>query len=116
MDKADATLLRSLFEKAKFLDVIIEAGQNPDHELPKRGRKVRKGYMGHIIRISNELIRYGNIEDNIDRYLKANKEWSEFVNTKLKKQNEVNNTEIGGYNPRNFVAVPSMESSFGVGI
>jgi len=113
LDKSDPTLLKSLFEKAKFLDVIIEAGQNPNHELPKRGRKVRKGYMGHIIRISNELIRYGNIEDNIDRYLKSNEQWSQFVNTTLRKQNEVNNTEIGGYNPRSFAPISNMESSFG---
>jgi len=113
LDKSDPTLLKSLFEKAKFLDVIIEAGQNPNHELPKRGRKVRKGYMGHIIRMSNELIRYGNIEDNIDRYLKSNEQWSQFVNTTLRKQNEVNNTEIGGYNPRNFAPISNMESSFG---
>jgi len=35
LDKADSTLLKSLFEKAKFLDIIVDAGQNPNHELPK---------------------------------------------------------------------------------
>jgi len=79
----------------------------------RRGRKIRKGYMGHIIRMANELVRFGNIEDNIERQLKANPQWSQFVNSSLKKQNETNNTVIGGYNPRNFIS-PSMESSFGV--
>ena len=70
--------------------------------------------MGHLIRLSNQLVRYGNIDDQIERYLKANADWSQFVNTSLKKQNEINNTEIGGYNPRNFTSAPSNESSFGV--
>lgn len=34
-DKSDPTLIKALFEKANFLDIIIQAGQHPEYELPK---------------------------------------------------------------------------------
>lgn len=70
--------------------------------------------MGHVIRLANELVRYGNIDDTVEKYLKANRNWDNFVYNVLKKQNEINNTQIGGYNPRSLVGAPHMESSFGV--
>jgi hypothetical protein len=64
--------------------------------------------------MANQLTRYGNIEDSILRYLKANPDWERFSTGPLRRQNELNNKDIGGYNPRSFTQPISMESSFGV--
>jgi len=63
--------------------------------------------------MSNELVRHGNIQDEIQNYLKKHPEWETYVSTTLKSRNEINHTEIGGFNPRNYFTIP-MEAQFGV--
>ena len=88
---------------------------NPLPSNYRRKRPVRKGYLGHVYRIANEIQRNGNIEEKIKSYLDSNPKWNEFIETKLKKSNEANNTEIGGYNPRTYYQEQQQanESQFG---
>lgn len=113
LENGHQTLLKELFEKANLVEVLLGIFQEEEVEIPGSKRTTRKGYLGHAIRICNELSRHSNINDTIQEYVKKNSQWETFVSTHLKKRNELNNTEIGGYNPRNFYNM-GMEGAFGV--
>ena len=96
--------------------MIIENSKDEFIELPNKNRKIRKGYLGHLNKIANDILRCGNIDDNIQKYLK-NSDWLNYVNTVLKKTNDINNTEVGGSNPRNLMSfnpLPINEPQFGM--
>ena len=94
--------------------MIIENSKEEFVQLPDKNHKIRKGYLGHLNKIANDILRCGNIDDNIQKYLK-NSDWLNYVSTVLKKTNDINNIEVGGYNPRNLMNFNLIsESQFGL--
>ena len=58
----------------------------------KRGKKVRKGYLGHLIKLANKIVE--REDPHIKKYTESNGVWQEFVKTKLTAINEVNNADL----------------------
>lgn len=65
-----------------------------------KGRKVKKGYVGHAVKIANDIKQFGETVAEIKGYLNLNSDWENFVNTTLQPINDANNTEIGGPHPK----------------
>lgn len=72
--------------------------------LLRKGRKVRRGNLGHIIIIANQIVKAGENNPEIQEYLDNNTAWKEFTQTTLKQINETNTTELGGVNPRDIIS------------
>jgi hypothetical protein len=100
-------LKRSLLEDARLLDFIIQSTNQPDYTLnSKLKNKVRKGYLGHLVKLSNL------IEETTDPYLKdyaeKHQSWQSYKEQFLKKSNDNDKTKIGG-DPR------EQQNAFGSG-
>jgi hypothetical protein len=119
LDRSDSILNQALFVQAKLLELIIENSRDEYIEL-KSGKKIRKVYLGHLQRMANDIVRSSNIDDEIKQYMNT-PEFITYITTTLKKANETNNIEMGGYNPRNLLgfgqgmggSTTSGEASFG---
>ena len=93
------SILRSLFENARLLDFIIQVTVEPEFVLnSKMKSRVRKGYLGHIVKLSNLIEQTKN--DYIKNIKNKNEGWSIYRNQFLKKSNDNDSTKIGGNDAR----------------
>eukprot|EP00005_Dracoamoeba_jomungandri_P005276 CAMPEP_0174250342 /NCGR_PEP_ID=MMETSP0439-20130205/535_1 /TAXON_ID=0 /ORGANISM="Stereomyxa ramosa, Strain Chinc5" /LENGTH=720 /DNA_ID=CAMNT_0015330379 /DNA_START=143 /DNA_END=2305 /DNA_ORIENTATION=+ len=54
------------------------------------------GYIGHLVHLSNELIKASTYYPPLSKILKGDESWQELTNGKLKEINRLNDTPIGG--------------------
>lgn len=94
-------LLSSLFVKCRLLQRIMEAWEENKNEQSNGGK--RKGYMGHLINISNAIVtgesgKLGQfLKDHVDEEIIQ--KWKEFVVESLTPVNEVQLCFLGGSHP-----------------
>ncbi|KAM3692360.1 hypothetical protein ACJW31_08G083200 [Castanea mollissima] len=70
----------------------ILSGDNDKPTVPAAGKRApRAGNLGHITRITNKLIQFGNSQSHIQAYLQENSEWNEWQATVLQERNAVEN-------------------------
>jgi hypothetical protein len=86
---------------------LVEMSETADYTMPSE-RKIRNGYMGVVISVSNKLQKKyepssDKSEDNVVvEYLdQVGEEWRAFVDDELKKSNENNAKTLGGCTSRN---------------
>jgi len=97
----------ALFEKAKILDFIVDNSKDSEFTLSgKHARKVRKGYLGHLVRLSNKIVE--NRDPILQKYIEGNTKWKEYVESLLAETNQRDRTNFGGKDPR----APSPEPSY----
>jgi len=80
-------ILSVLIEKCKFIERFTNAFNN------ETDRTV--GYLGHLTRITNELIKASTYHETLAKILDESETWKELVNGRLKVINDRNNTPIG---------------------
>ena len=63
--------------------------------------KCERTYFGHLMNLAN-LLNYDkfNADQDINKYLRKNGDWQEFISSKVNKVNEVYDYELGGCNPK----------------
>jgi len=92
-------LKEALFGKAALLATIIEATRETEFTmLNNKGRKIRKGYLGQITRISNKINE--SKDPIITKYTANSPLWKEYVESTLNETNEKNKVHLGGKDPR----------------
>ena len=64
----------------------------------KHKRKIRKGYMGQIVRLSNKIAE--SKDEYILEKIDANAHWKEYVQGDLDEVNKKNKISLGGRDPR----------------
>uniref|UniRef100_A0A2N9HWS7 Uncharacterized protein n=1 Tax=Fagus sylvatica TaxID=28930 RepID=A0A2N9HWS7_FAGSY len=70
----------------------ILSGDNVQPTVPAAGKRApRAGNLGHITRISNKLVQFGNSQSRIQACLQENNEWNEWQGTILQERNAVEN-------------------------
>ena len=67
----DPQLIKHLFEEAQVLEWIIEASKDQYIELHAKGRRLRKGYLGHLTRIANSIIDFSIQNKTLLNYLEG---------------------------------------------
>ena len=84
-------LKRTLFRDVKIIERIVEANKKNEKS------RVRKGYMGHLIIISNSIITTAQSQTLVaDLINELNlTEWNEFVNNSLAERNALESKQIG---------------------
>lgn len=100
LEKRDTILYEDLIERAQFIQIIIRHFKDDQVQLPRNGKRVKKGNMAHITKFTNELIKIATTDKKVEGYLNRFSEWSTVVVPALKVVNELNNKQIGGYHPR----------------
>jgi serine/threonine-protein phosphatase 6 regulatory subunit 3 len=95
----DCSLLSRLIGEFQLLDKIVEAFNRNQEDQCKPGGH-RKGFMGHLTRISNSLISNKNAQ-KINELVQglpddASQKWTQFVSNSLAELNKQNSTELAG--------------------
>lgn len=108
LDQGNDSLKRALFEKGQLLKFLADAGNDQEQPLPgKHARKIRKGYLGQVVRISNKIL------DSKDPYInlacEKNEIWNEYVKGVLAETNTRNKINFGGRDPREPIPPPVEE-------
>jgi hypothetical protein len=86
LDNGD-NIIAVLIEKCKFIKRFGDAFEK------ESDRTV--GYLGHLVRLSNELTKASTYHEPLAKLLEENDLWKELVNGRLKEINDRNNTPIG---------------------
>jgi len=98
-----AELAVDLFESARIVERICEGSRANLEHLAKS--KVRLGYAGHIIMISEELIKFVDENCPIELFTPTitaqleSPQWTEFVETTLQETRNRNSIVLGGVQP-----------------
>eukprot|EP01087_Luapelamoeba_hula_P002985 TRINITY_DN1280_c0_g1_i1.p1 TRINITY_DN1280_c0_g1~~TRINITY_DN1280_c0_g1_i1.p1 ORF type:complete len:658 (+),score=139.75 TRINITY_DN1280_c0_g1_i1:273-2246(+) len=87
LDNGDM-IISVLIEKCKLLDRFVDAFKNETDRTA--------GFMGHLVHLSNELIKAATYHQRLSTILDEHAGWKDLVNGKLKEINYLNNTPIGG--------------------
>lgn len=95
----DKEFRKGTFEKSGIAPALAEIGADSAYFEMESGRKIRNGFMGLVVSISNKLLtKYEMEKDDITvvEYLDAVGEtWTSFVEDELKQSNEKNNKTLG---------------------
>ncbi|XP_066582078.1 serine/threonine-protein phosphatase 6 regulatory subunit 3 isoform X2 [Prorops nasuta] len=97
---ADSIIYANIFVKGKLIDRIIEAWETNENKEDKEKNRdsgnsiVRQGYMGHLIKIANNIVSQCEKSYTFDRFLKKNlsfetlSKWEKLVSTQLEDINK----------------------------
>lgn len=105
----NAEFRKNFLKSSGVAQALIEMGENAMFTMESE-RKIRNGFMGLVVSISNKLQKkyeYNSTADKADDqtvvdYLQSvGDEWKEFVDNELKKSNERNNKTLGGCTKNN---------------
>uniref|UniRef100_A0A7S1PGM7 Uncharacterized protein n=1 Tax=Percolomonas cosmopolitus TaxID=63605 RepID=A0A7S1PGM7_9EUKA len=92
-------LKRALFQECKIVERIL-AAHRLNEEACSKPRGVRKGYMGHLIIISNTIVTTAKSQREIqDMIHDSSEEWQVFVENDLAERNLIQTTTLGGTHP-----------------
>jgi len=95
-------LILTILKDARLTEQIVENAKQNEVEIVEK-RAIRRGYMGHLILISNHLVKFSELPDlpaEISKYFEA-ESWKEYVNTILEDTNQNDNKPLGGHRPSN---------------
>ncbi|KAL9652266.1 hypothetical protein ABK040_011926 [Willaertia magna] len=101
------SLKKNLFVDCKIVERILKANKLNDQNM-KEGNKMRKGYMGHLIIISNTIVTTANSDDTIQQMIKDIQGWKEFVDTTLSERNAIESRQMGSDD--NYLHIVSVSS------
>lgn len=84
-------LKRTLFRDVKIIERIVEANKKNEKS------KVRKGYMGHLVIISNSIVTTAQSQSIVADLIRelSLTEWDEFVHNSLAERNALESKQIG---------------------
>lgn len=99
LQSENSDLIKSLMEEANLPMHLIQIGTEPTTVLPN-GVEVRKGYLGHITRLSNLLADQEKSYSYLNSHLNNLIGWEEYKATTLTQVNETESRQLGGKNPR----------------
>uniref|UniRef100_F6UNS9 Uncharacterized protein n=1 Tax=Ciona intestinalis TaxID=7719 RepID=F6UNS9_CIOIN len=115
----DEIIKKHLFEDCRLIQRILDAWEdNRVHETEAGGH--RKGNMGHLTLITNQIlenIEKGSNADRIRQFIEGMPEedqgrWQKFVSEPLAEMNEKNSRELGGHNPMHFSSDDDGETDY----
>ena len=72
-----------LITECKLLDLLCDGVRDNEEEV-KKPNGLRKGYMGHVTKISVILIESAKEDSDLAKLLSEHKRWQEYINTTLK--------------------------------
>jgi len=92
-------LKATLFEKADILGFLINATRQSEYDMSgKHKRKVRKGYMGQVVRLSNKIAE--SRDDYIFNFTNNSTAWKDYLAAELAETNKKDKIHLGGRDPR----------------
>lgn len=80
----------------KLLDIARESAT---YTLKSTGQSLPSGYMPFVRKISNKLVELQKKDDEVANFLDSIPEWAEFVDTHLKRHNEIEAKALGNKVP-----------------
>jgi hypothetical protein len=96
LDGENEELKKSLLVDCKLLKRIVDATQENDTEIAKT-KGVRRGYMGHLITISQVLIQTASTDAVVDKILSETSEWLDYVKGPLAQTRAIQATRLADY-------------------
>lgn len=90
-------LKRSLFKDCRIVERIVEANKKNEQAL-NQPKGIRKGYMGHLVIISNSILTTTKSQKSIAELIQDDSGWKDFVETSLHVQNQLEAKQIGSGN------------------
>ncbi|BET00417.1 SIT4 phosphatase-associated protein [Nesidiocoris tenuis] len=112
--KEQNPIISNIFLKCRLLQRILDAWDDNEDEQGKGGK--RKGYMGHLIKIANNVVE--KVDGHLSEFVKENVEpdmiasWEQFVASKLLAVNQVQKQCLGGCHPMQ--AQPKEDTDYSV--
>jgi len=92
-------LKTALYENAKLFDFIVDSSQDSEFSLSgPHARKVRKGYLGHLVRLSNKLVE--SRDPAVLQHTEENEKWKAYTEGLLAETNKRDRVNFGGRDPR----------------
>lgn len=92
-------LKTALYENAKLFDFIVDSSQDSEFSLSgPHARKVRKGYLGHLVRLSNKLVE--SSDPAVLKHTEENEKWRAYTEGLLAETNKRDRVNFGGRDPR----------------
>ncbi len=98
-------LKRSLFSDGRILDVILDAHVQNDAYV-KQPKSCRKGYMGHLRMISNQIIKQAELDEWMWEYTE-NDRWMTYVRGKLEPSNALHDKHRANTSTKSSQRAPS---------
>lgn len=89
---------RALFVENGLIDRILAANK-ANEEAIAQPKGMRKGHMGHIIAISNDIVASSASDPAVAEMIGTNEEWIKFVRTTLAERNILDSAILGGQAP-----------------
>lgn len=89
-------LQQSLFKDCKIIERILAAHRLNEESCAKSG--IRKGYMGHLITISNTIVTVAKSQKEIQSIIES-EDWQIFVENDLAERNLIQTATLGGSHP-----------------
>jgi hypothetical protein len=99
------TLKRSLFSDGRILDVIMDAHANNDGYV-KQPKSCRKGYMGHLRLISNQIIKQADLDEWMWEFTESER-WRAYVKGKLDPSNALHDRHRANTSTKSSQRAPS---------
>lgn len=96
LDGENEELKKSLLVDCKLLKRIVDATQENESEIAKT-KGVRRGYMGHLITISQVLLQTASTDAVVDKILNETPEWLEYVKGPLAQTRAIQATRLADY-------------------
>lgn len=96
LDGENEELKKSLLVDCKLLKRIVDATQENESEIAKI-KGVRRGYMGHLITISQVLLQTASTDALVDKILNETPEWLEYVKGPLAQTRAIQATRLADY-------------------
>eukprot|EP00667_Euglena_gracilis_P003168 EG_transcript_3178 len=92
-------LITHLFDKCRILERILLAAEDDlDASRQRQGRRLRKGYFGHITSMSNKIQQSEDQQPIVKEYTGRCDAWREYVTTTLAARNATDTLVLGGAN------------------
>jgi serine/threonine-protein phosphatase 6 regulatory subunit 3 len=91
-------LRRSFIVDCVILDRILEA-ERSNTIAQSQPKGMRKGYMGHLTMIANQIVLLASEDSHIQESIQSNTAWAEYVQGPLHERNQVESQPIGVPSP-----------------
>mmetsp|Transcript_21511 Transcript_21511/g.36882 ORF Transcript_21511/g.36882 Transcript_21511/m.36882 type:complete len:844 (-) Transcript_21511:515-3046(-) len=98
VDSDSDTLKSWLFTSCNIVQRVLE-GYEEDLKRSELPKSTRLGYMGHLTKIANSLVKCGQADSKVQALLDENERWKEYVAGPLAVTNLADSTQLGGNVP-----------------
>ena len=95
----EAVINSVLYETTLVKKLLDIARESATYTLKSTGQSLPSGYMPFVRKISNKLVELQKKDDEVANFLDSIPEWAEFVDTHLKRHNEIEAKALGNKVP-----------------